>query len=51
MKTPPYQTKSTKRYEKRNGYVQFNRRIKPEWKKFFEELLEKLRKGFAEEKK
>ncbi len=46
-KTPPYQKKANKDYEERNGYVQFNRRIKPEWKKFFEELLSKLRKDSA----
>ena len=32
MKTPPYQKKANDAYVKRHGYVQYNRRIKPEWK-------------------
>lgn len=44
LKVPRYQRKATKKYEERNGYIQYNRRIKPEWKKILEELLTRLRK-------
>ena len=42
-KTPPYQKKANDAYVKRHGYVQYNRKIKPEWKEALDELLAKLR--------
>ena len=44
-KTPPCQKKANEAYIKRHGYVQYNRKIKPEWKEMLDKLLDRLRKG------
>lgn len=45
LKTTPYQKRANEAYEARHGLIQFNRRIKPEWKKSLEDLLKRFRKG------
>lgn len=43
-KTPSYLLKSGKDHMDRYGYIMWSRRIKPEWKQAFEELIAKFRK-------
>lgn len=45
-KTPDYLLKSHKAYlarKKKDGWIRFDRLIKPEWKVKFEELLKQLK--------
>ena len=48
LKTPEHTLKAIDDRDKSNGYIQFNRRIKPEWKAALDKLLAKLRKGIKD---
>lgn len=45
IKTPQYILKAHTAHMKRYGYVNYNRRVKPEWKEVLDRLLAKLKRG------
>lgn len=44
-KTPAAVTRAIQAYIKRNGFINYSRRIKPEWKQILDDALNKLRKN------
>jgi hypothetical protein len=45
-KTRPSQKKAVETHVKKYGYVNYMRRVKPEWKEQLDILLEKLRREY-----